>query len=1000
MLNMLRLVAIAAFIFAANLNLFSQQDTSGWVQEGNALFQRMQVDSITQFGLSVTGDTVWTYSRDNVLRFWRVEDGKLIFEKSFPELVQISSDLKTYIKITNKNIYNEYVQFTISGLYDDILISDIKPLHHILLGFSMSSFKTDFNYSSNKLAVGFHKSQSYQYSYSTGGVFQLYDVEKDTFQLILTRGGSNDFVFAPERNIAIGSSNQYSSYKSISHLYSSGLFYYDIQNKVNTDIVKYTNKYDSPSFSLYSFYPRLGHIKDYAGIYIADKHLYVYDLSNKNLVQKFNFSNFGLSEYCFAQDDEYIAFTNTTSELVNGQSTSSFTIYLYDLQTQNVVDTVRPFLIRNRVQLKYSNQQRFLAFAYGGNFGIFRSDYFSNDKVLFSSHRNYVHIGDSIQLFNRSKLNFDSLEWILSDGQKSVETNPVFTFEKKQTIDVTLKLIKAGKEISSSKQSYITVLPKLKADFSSNINFGSTPLNVSFNDLSSGEIIKWEWRVINPMKRDPMSTSNLRNPVFLFENPGRYNVSLTVYDKYSKVNIYKDCFIQVDCKIVEAPELINRIELHAGQGSHYNGQENITYDLKPKGVGTHVGNNNVYVHFKGVESYPSSNEILYHAKLTKDLQLINDINTLKHYFVFSSPPFSKDSHFFYAFLRSEKTSKGAIYRVAGYILDEEIGDTLKTIYDDWPLHMYLNLNNKIINDEFFLFSGNDKLNSKLVKYDYDFNVIGNSQISYPIVDFDKHSDDDIYILVKDSLQNAYMFLVLDKELNKKNLIDINIQTEISIKALLGLPNATFAFCGVNTADSVGVIGAIDNYGKILWMKTVKDWLSFDKLYVNRNNFFATGMNIDSLAGFVESDAEGEKIQDNRLGIAFTTQTCDIDIIDEKTLIISAAAKRYVISKVRYKPLKQSNGGIDTSGQGGGPQGAAILPAPNPAENTVSLRFADEQNVRNVRVYDYSGIEVIQFDYSSAPLYEVTLPIQALSIGMYHVTVTTDSGILRTKFIKY
>ncbi|MBE2189017.1 MAG: hypothetical protein IAE98_06070, partial [Candidatus Kapabacteria bacterium] len=101
MLFMLRLIAIAAFLFAANLNLFAQQDTSGWVQEGNALFQRMQVDSITQFGLSVSGDTVWTYSKNNVLRFWKVEDGKLIFEKSFARAYEISSDLKTCLLYTS-----------------------------------------------------------------------------------------------------------------------------------------------------------------------------------------------------------------------------------------------------------------------------------------------------------------------------------------------------------------------------------------------------------------------------------------------------------------------------------------------------------------------------------------------------------------------------------------------------------------------------------------------------------------------------------------------------------------------------------------------------------------------------------------------------------------------------------------------------------------------------------------------------------------------------------
>ncbi|MBS4000525.1 MAG: hypothetical protein KGZ71_08595 [Desulfobulbaceae bacterium] len=124
MLFMLRLIAIAAFLFAANLNLFAQQDTSGWVQEGNALFQRMQVDSITQFGLSVSGDTVWTYSKNNVLRFWKVEDGKLIFEKSFARAYEISSDLKTYFKIDKELIYN--IRFEVYDMKTDSLIKHSK----------------------------------------------------------------------------------------------------------------------------------------------------------------------------------------------------------------------------------------------------------------------------------------------------------------------------------------------------------------------------------------------------------------------------------------------------------------------------------------------------------------------------------------------------------------------------------------------------------------------------------------------------------------------------------------------------------------------------------------------------------------------------------------------------------------------------------------------------------------------------------------------------------
>ena len=63
---------------------------------------------------------------------------------------------------------------------------------------------------------------------------------------------------------------------------------------------------------------------------------------------------------------------------------------------------------------------------------------------------------------------------------------------------------------------------QLKAQFTSNIQSGCSPLVVAFQDQSTGKPASWKWTLGNG------ATSSNQNPITTYSTPGTYNVSLTV----------------------------------------------------------------------------------------------------------------------------------------------------------------------------------------------------------------------------------------------------------------------------------------------------------------------------------------------------------------------------------------------------------------------------------------------------------------------------------------
>lgn len=75
--------------------------------------------------------------------------------------------------------------------------------------------------------------------------------------------------------------------------------------------------------------------------------------------------------------------------------------------------------------------------------------------------------------------------------------------------------------------AFLSACPKpcenISAGFSASATRGQAPLEIAFNDESTGEIKGWEWNFGDG------NTSQTRNPVHRYEAPGTYTVSLTVF---------------------------------------------------------------------------------------------------------------------------------------------------------------------------------------------------------------------------------------------------------------------------------------------------------------------------------------------------------------------------------------------------------------------------------------------------------------------------------------
>jgi PKD repeat protein len=133
-------------------------------------------------------------------------------------------------------------------------------------------------------------------------------------------------------------------------------------------------------------------------------------------------------------------------------------------------------------------------------------------------------------------------QWDFGDGGTSAEQNPSHEYTAAGAYTVMLEVSGPDGSDAFSRPSAVVVYEPAVAAFSAAPADGLAPLEVTFTDESTGDIVAWAWDLGDG------ATSFEQNPVHTYTAPGTYSVTLTVSGPGGE-----DSLTQVDCIHVWEP---------------------------------------------------------------------------------------------------------------------------------------------------------------------------------------------------------------------------------------------------------------------------------------------------------------------------------------------------------------------------------------------------------------------------------------------------------------
>jgi PKD repeat protein len=274
-------------------------------------------------------------------------------------------------------------------------------------------------------------------------------------------------------------------------------------------------------------------------VFSLNSNLYFYNLS-KNTVDSVNYKN--MIEYFTLYNDSPYAFVK-----------SGKNFYFTNILLGNIIDSLTCDSDFRITQHKWIGDKLFLSCS-DGKLRCFDINNYILNKIDFSANKLIAYTKDEINFFPMSNKKINTIQWDFGDGTYSNLINPahVYTFPGKYT--VTMIVSDGTKSDTIIKKDYIEITFPLKCDFTSNVTKGLPPLEVKFENLSSGNIINYEWDFGDE------KTSTEKNPTHIYTGKGYYHVSLKITDIINSFVCKKDFYIH--CDTVEIKEILEKEKLY------------------------------------------------------------------------------------------------------------------------------------------------------------------------------------------------------------------------------------------------------------------------------------------------------------------------------------------------------------------------------------------------------------------------------------------------------
>jgi PKD repeat protein len=168
----------------------------------------------------------------------------------------------------------------------------------------------------------------------------------------------------------------------------------------------------------------------------------------------------------------------------------------------------------------------------------------SRPVAAFTANRTAGVAPLTVQFTDLSEGSPTSWSWKFGDDGGFTEQNPVRVFTDPGVYSVQLTVSNSAGTSTEVKEGYITVNQHLTADFDFTVsNHDMTaPLTVAFTDRTIGKPVSYAWRF-----GDGFST-NERNPIHNYQNPGTYAVTLSVHDLVASTSVTKTIVVKSPLK--------------------------------------------------------------------------------------------------------------------------------------------------------------------------------------------------------------------------------------------------------------------------------------------------------------------------------------------------------------------------------------------------------------------------------------------------------------------
>jgi len=174
-------------------------------------------------------------------------------------------------------------------------------------------------------------------------------------------------------------------------------------------------------------------------------------------------------------------------------------------------------------------------------------------QVLFMVDQTWGSAPMAVQFTDESVGEPTSFSWQFGDGSTSINQNPLHIYQTPGVYSVTLRAINSQSGGVGLWNNAVTVtegtIPKptptqspgiINAAFTATPVTGSVPVDVRFQDQSTGNPVSWSWLFGDGQ------VSTLQNPTHRYANPGSYSVTLIAENARFSGSVTKPGFIVVN----------------------------------------------------------------------------------------------------------------------------------------------------------------------------------------------------------------------------------------------------------------------------------------------------------------------------------------------------------------------------------------------------------------------------------------------------------------------